>query len=222
MISQEKKKSTFSFFTIIISDLITGILIYKAHRTISNHQESFILRLYREKNKKGFIKAFSGSPTSFTSGFCQVSRVMRTLFVRNLYLWPRFHANVVESLKDKTTPEVIELHIDMTQAMKNIQTAILDSMNFTLQELKQRNPSLSFNDSDEEYLSVENAMSKTFHKTLQRELDPIWHQLSGQTKRLVSDMKTLRSVLSHLTHYDCITFYRYVCTNGTLYHWLSL
>ena len=135
---------------------------------------------------------------------------MRTLFVRNLYLWPRFHANVVESLKDKTTPEVIELHIDMTQAMKNIQTAILDSMNFTLQELKQRNPSLSFDDSDEEYLSVENAMSKTFHKTLQRELDPIWHQLSGQTKRLVSDMKTLRSILSHLTHYDCITFYRYV------------
>ena len=184
-------------------------MIYKAHRTISNHQESFILRLYRDKNKKGFIKAFSGSPTSFTSGFCQVSRVMRTLFVRNLYLWPRFHANVVESLKDKTTPEVIELHIDMTQAMKNIQTAILDSMNFTLQELKQRNPSLSFDDSDEEYLSVENAMSKTFHKTLQRELDPIWHQLSGQTKRLVSDMKTLRSILSHLTHYDCITFYRY-------------
>ena len=117
-------------------------MIYKAHRTISNHQESFILRLYREKNKKGFIKAFSGSPTSFTSGFCQVSRVMRTLFVRNLYLWPRFHANVVESLKE-VTPEVIELHVDMTGAMQTIQTAILDLMNFTLQELKRLNPTLN-------------------------------------------------------------------------------
>ena len=83
-------------------------------------------------------------------------------------------------------------------------------MSYTLQELKRLNPSLTFNDSDEEYLSVENAMSKSFHKNLQQELDPIWHQLSWKTKHLVSDMKTLRSVLNHLTHYDCITFYRYI------------
>ena len=190
------------------SDLITGLLIYKAHRTANTCQEAFILRLYRGKNKKGFIKAISGSPISFTAGFCQVSRVMRSLFVKNLYLWPRFHANVVESLKTHT-PEVIELQIDMTKAMKDIQTSILDAMSYTLQELKRLNPSLSISDSaDEEYLSVENAMSKSFHKKLQQELDPIWHQLSWKTKHLVSDMKTLRSVLIHLTHYDCITFYR--------------
>ena len=134
---------------------------------------------------------------------------MRSLFVRNLYLWPRFHTNVVENLRE-ITPEVIELHIDMTEAMKHIQTSILDSMSYTLQELKRLNPSLTFNDSDEEYLSVENAMSKSFHKNLQQELDPIWHQLSWRTKHLVSDMKTLRSVLNHLTHYDCITFYSFV------------
>ena len=67
---------------------------------------------------------------------------MRGLFVRNLNLWPRFHANVVESLKE-VTPEVIELHVDMTGAMQTIQTAILDLMNFTLQELKRLNPSLN-------------------------------------------------------------------------------
>ena len=48
----------------------------------------------------GFIKAFSSSPLSFTSGFCQVQRVMRNLFVRNLYLWPRFHLQVNETLKE--------------------------------------------------------------------------------------------------------------------------
>ena len=86
----------------------------------------------------------------------------------------------------------------MTPNMLNIQTAILDLMSFTLQELKRLNPSLNGtfskdpNEESEERLSVENAISKTFHKTLQQELEPIWHQLSWKTKQLVSDMKTLR------------------------------
>ena len=74
---------------------------------------------------------------------------MRGLFVKNLNLWPRFHANVVESLKE-VTPEVIELHVDMTGAMQTIQTAILDLMNFTLQELKRLNPSLNYGSFDKE------------------------------------------------------------------------
>ena len=35
-------------------------------------------------------------------------------------------------------------------------------------------------------------------KRLHRELDPIWHQLSGKTRQLV---KTLSTVLTYLTHY---------------------
>jgi DNA excision repair protein ERCC-4 len=38
----------------------------------------------------------------------------------------------------------------------------------------------------------------------------VWHQLSWRTKQLVSDMKTLRYILTHLTNYDCITFYSFV------------
>ena len=40
-------------------NLITGILVYKAHKTVSTCQEAFIIRLFREKNKKGFIKAWT-------------------------------------------------------------------------------------------------------------------------------------------------------------------
>lgn len=107
-------------------DLVTGVLVYKAHRVIETSQEAFILRLYRQKNKvdcvfyvikvvflsntltnivklhlqKGFIKAFSSSPVSFTRGFSQVTRVMKSLYVRNLYLWPRFHATILSTLKE--------------------------------------------------------------------------------------------------------------------------
>ena len=38
----------------------------------------------------GFIKAFSDAPEPFTNGFCQLERVMRNLFLKNVYLWPRY------------------------------------------------------------------------------------------------------------------------------------
>ena len=38
----------------------------------------------------GFIKAFSDHPQAFTRGFFQVEKVMKNLFVRKLYLWPRY------------------------------------------------------------------------------------------------------------------------------------
>ena len=94
--------------------------------------------------------------------------------------------------------------------MQDVQTAVLDLISFTLKELKRLNPSL-----DTEELTVENSMSKSFHKILQRELDPVWHQLSGKSRQLVSDLKTLRLVLTYLTQYDCITFYNFVSTLKT-------
>lgn len=95
---------------------ITGIIILRAHQVIESCQEAFVLRLFRQTNKvcfkinhnhkyfniplqTGFIKAFSNSPQSFTVGFGHVERIMRTLFVKELYLWPRFHSLVIQSLK---------------------------------------------------------------------------------------------------------------------------
>ena len=119
---------------------------------------------------------------------------MRNLFVRNLYLWPRFHADVSSCLKE-CTPSVTELHLELTPAMATIQSSALDLLNFTLQELKRLNPSLAAYDE----LSVESALGRTFQKQLQAELDPIWHQLSWKTKQLVADLRTLRTVILYLT-----------------------
>lgn len=77
------------FFIFPSSSFSAGILVYRAHKIIESCQEAFILRLFRQKNKTGFIKAFTDKATSFSSGFCQVERVMRNLFVKKLYLWPR-------------------------------------------------------------------------------------------------------------------------------------
>ncbi|XP_027695290.1 DNA repair endonuclease XPF [Vombatus ursinus] len=184
----------------IPSDLITGILVYKAHRIIDSCQEAFILRLFRQKNKHGFIKAFSDNAVAFDTGFCHVERVMRNLFVRKLYLWPRFHV-AVNSFLEQHKPEVVEIHVAMTPAMLAIQTAILDILNACLKELKCHNPSLEVED-----LSLENAIGKPFDKTIRHYLDPLWHQLGAKTKSLVQDLKILRTLLQYLSQYDCVTF----------------
>nr|XP_004652331.1 DNA repair endonuclease XPF [Jaculus jaculus] len=184
----------------IPSDLITGILVYRAHRIIESCQEAFILRLFRQKNKRGFIKAFTDNAVAFNTGFCHVERVMRNLFVKKLYLWPRFHV-AVHSFLEQHKPEVVEIHVSMTPAMLAIQTAILDILNACLKELKCHNPSLEVED-----LSLENAIGKPFDKTIRHYLDPLWHQLGAKTKSLVQDLKILRTLLLYLSQYDCVTF----------------
>ncbi|CAH2306930.1 DNA repair endonuclease XPF [Pelobates cultripes] len=184
----------------IPANLVSGILVYKAHKIIESCQEAFILRLYRQKNKQGFIKAFTDNPIAFNMGFCQVERVMRNLFVRKLYLWPRFHISV-NSFLEKHKPEVVELHISMTPAMLAIQASILDIMNACLKELKRYNPALEVED-----LSLESAIGKAFDKTIRHYLDPLWHQLGAKTKSLVQDLKILRTLLQYLSQYDCVTF----------------
>ncbi|XP_018313372.1 DNA repair endonuclease XPF [Mycetomoellerius zeteki] len=181
--------------------LVTGILVYRAHNILNAYQEAFALRLYRQNNKTGFIKAFTSSSLAFTVGFLKVERVMKALFVKKLYLWPRFHATINNCLS-KHEPDVIELHVQITTKMQNIQSTLLDVMNYVVKELKRLNKYL---DLDE--LTVENAVAKKFHKQLHLQIDPIWHQLSITTKQFFSDLKTLRSLIISLTYEDSVSFY---------------
>ncbi|KAK2179590.1 hypothetical protein NP493_480g01020 [Ridgeia piscesae] len=173
---------------------VSGILVYNAHKIIESCQEAFILRLYRERNK-----AFSDRAQAFTMGFCHVERVMRNLFVRRLYLWPRFQALIVD---------VVELQVEMTAAMRACQTALLDLIDGCVKELKLGNTRL---DTDE--ITVENALTHTFDKIVRIYLDPVWHQLSQKTKQLVADIKMLRHFVEYvlyLTQCDCVSFYNLV------------
>ncbi|BFY99533.1 hypothetical protein BsWGS_02573 [Bradybaena similaris] len=183
---------------------VTGILVYRAHKIIESCQEAFILRLYRQKNKTGFIKAFTDNPEAYTCGFCHVERMMKNLFVKKLFLWPRFHASIVSTF-NKHKVDVIEVHQRMTPAMTSCQTSLLDLINACISELKRSNPSIDTDD-----ITVENALSKSFETIIRLQLEPVWHQLSFRTRQLVSDLKTLRLILRHLTQYDCVTFYSLV------------
>ena len=51
--------------------------------------EAFIVRLFREKNKTGFVKAFSDQPEHITSGFSPLKNIMKELQLRNVHIYPR-------------------------------------------------------------------------------------------------------------------------------------
>lgn len=53
-------------------ELITGIFVLRAHNVIESCQEAFALRLYRQHNKTGFVKAFSHYVEGFTQGYGHV------------------------------------------------------------------------------------------------------------------------------------------------------
>lgn len=114
---------------------------------------------------------------------------MRNIFVKELYLWPRFHLLIQKSLK-AFDPQVIEFSIPMTLKMTQIQTHILDIMNYLVSELTRQNKYV-----DMQEITVENCVTKKFHKILQSQLDCVWHQLSPRTKLLIADLKVLRSLM---------------------------
>ncbi|OBZ77930.1 DNA repair protein rad16 [Grifola frondosa] len=190
----------------IPTHLITGILVLHAERVTPTSAEAFIVRLYREKNKTGFLKAFSDQPEYITSGMSPLRTIMKELQLRTVHIYPRFHAEVKESL-DRKQPDLIELHQDMTESMAEIHHAIVQCMTTTLSELKRANTMANLDD-----LSIDNAYFRSFDMIVRRILDPVWHKVGPRTKQLVSDLATLRRLLSYLLTYDALAFHAYLET----------
>ncbi|CAF2914166.1 unnamed protein product [Rotaria sp. Silwood2] len=185
-------------------DLITGLLVYRAHRITDSSPESFIVRLYRHKNKTGFIKGFSDSALDFTRGYNQLECVMKNLFLRNVYLYPRFHVTI-RSTFEHCSPDVIELQVSLTLLMTDIQVSLMELINACLQELRSSTAWI-----DNDILTVDQAILNSFERLIHLQLQPIWNQVSIRTKQLLNDIKTLRLFVLYLTQYDCVTFYNAV------------
>lgn len=186
-------------------DLVTGIIVYRAHRVYDDCLMSFILRLYRMKNKKGFVKALSQNPQSFFGDYGKLDKIMRSLFVTSLHLWPRFHATVQSSLASpRAQPEVIEINLPMSETMKKIQFDLMDLIDLCLKELAKTNTAFLY---DSDQLNVENAINNSFDNFIKRRFDEIWHQLGSRAKRLINDIRWLRNLLHLLTQSDVVAFY---------------
>ncbi|ORX60262.1 hypothetical protein DM01DRAFT_1332415 [Hesseltinella vesiculosa] len=188
------------------STLINGIIIYNAHQIRPNSMEDLVLQIYRNENEQGFIKAFSDHPDAFTSGFAPLQNTLKILQLRHVELWPRFQVVVAENLS-KGNEEVIELRQPMTPAMDKIQNALVECMETTMSEVRRANSRV-----DVPEYTFENALFKSFDMVIRQQLDPVWHQISPDTKHLVGDLRILRQLIAYLTDYDSITFNSFIET----------
>ncbi|KAI9337340.1 hypothetical protein BD770DRAFT_422590 [Pilaira anomala] len=186
--------------------LINGIIVYNAHRVKANSMEELILRIYRDHNEEGFIKAFSDHPELFVTGFAPLQTRLKSMFLRKVHLWPRFQMTVSENLS-QTNNDVIELRQPLSESLEIIQQSLVQCMEDTLSELRRSNPTIDVGE-----IKIENSFFKSFDTIVRRQLDPIWHQVSSASKQLVGDLKILRQLLGYLTTYDCVSFYSFIET----------
>jgi DNA excision repair protein ERCC-4 len=186
---------------------ITGMVVLHAERVVATAVEAFILRIYRQFNKDGFLKAFSDAPEAFTSGFSPLAKMMRNLFLCTPILYPRFHLDVVRSLEARRKAEVIELEVPMTEGMASIQAAIMECVEAAIGDLKKGNSGLDMSD-----WNLDNALQGNFDQIVMRQLNPVWHRLHPRTKQVAADLRLLRTMLHDLLALDCVKFNQYLDT----------
>ena len=186
---------------------INGLVVLNAHKVNENCLEAFICRLFRSKNRTGFIKGFSEKPNLFCNEMNKLDRAMRYMFVKRLSLWPRFHVGVTESFQKRTSPDVVELRLPLTELMKKIQYSIIQLISMCLKEVARSNLSILC---DFDNLTPENVICWNLNQYYVRHFYPIWNQLNAKTKRTLEDIKLLKNILFSLTSDDCVTFYQIV------------
>jgi DNA excision repair protein ERCC-4 len=188
-------------------ETVTGLIVLHAERVVATSSEAFIVRIFRQFNKIGFLKAFSDSPEPLTSSYAPLASMMRNLFLRKPSLWPRFHVSIAQSLEGKKKADVIELEVPMSGAMIAIQTAVMECVEVSIAELKKANTGLEMDD-----WTLDSALHQNFDAIVRRQLDPVWHRVSWRTKQIANDLTVLRSILHSLLSYDCVSLLKYLDT----------
>lgn len=199
---------------ILIVDLLTntvspkdidGMLIAHADQVTNDSTSAFIIRIYTSLRRRDqcFIKAITDKPENLSMGFAKVSKTLKALQVRHLFLFPRFHDLVKQELESRQ-PDVEELHQSLAPSVKEIQKALVSAVQTCVRELKKSAPFLEWTGPE---LSIENCVTTSFDRAISRQLEKDWHRLKPETKQLSQDLKTLRTLFQSLIQYDCIKFY---------------
>eukprot|EP01132_Coremiostelium_polycephalum_P004610 gene4610-5759_t len=163
--------------------LVSGIIIVNAHRVTDTSTESLLIRLYRQTNKTGFIKAFTSDAPALGGEINKTQRLMKLLHVSRLLLFPRFHTQIT-SVLDQHPPDLVELSVEMTPSMKNIEKSLTATINACIQRLKSKN----------NLQHIEDDFIYSFDSVLQQQFKPIWANLTTYSKQLISDIKLLKSL----------------------------
>lgn len=103
---------------------------------------------------------------------------------------------------------IVEFEVSLTPMMKEIQTALINSMEISLTEIRRTCKGLT----DLDDLHFDKALSRDLYLEISKKLQPVWHRVQPQTKAEVNNLKSLRLFLTTLLSYDSITFLKIFST----------
>jgi DNA excision repair protein ERCC-4 len=95
----------------------------------------------------------------------------------------------------------------MTDAMRDIQNAVLECVEVSISELRKSNTGIEMED-----WTLDSALHRNFDTIIRRQLDPVWHRTSFKTRQVVRDLTLLRTILHALLTYDAVNFNKYLDT----------
>eukprot|EP00963_Diacronema_lutheri_P011251 scaffold1347_cov350-Pavlova_lutheri.AAC.59 len=189
---------------------VSGVVVLNAERVSENSGEGFSVRLLLEgaaelNQKSIFIWGLSDSPHRLVGTFGAVEKVMKALYVRRLYLWPRFKAEVHESLpKEVLEPCVVEVSQPLTPRMQAIQDGLWDVMKACLKELRRvAKGTLDTSDIDTDDTC---GLFKDVEEQLWRQIRGARHAVGSKTRQIVRDIGTLRRLVGHLLRLEPVVF----------------
>eukprot|EP00835_Amoeboradix_gromovi_P004564 NODE_363_length_10100_cov_0.133787.p2 type:complete len:788 gc:universal NODE_363_length_10100_cov_0.133787:10022-7659(-) len=194
---------------ILITDLINNVIDFKlikcvlvleADKVTESSTEHFILKLIHQHTTPS-IKGFSQNPEKFVFGFNKIERMLSSLYLQNLFLYPRYRDAVNDGLKKL----FIEEHsIPVQKDLLDIEHCIRDCLQIVISDLKS---SCRWIDPTE--ITLEKSLTSNFEFLLKQELEPNDYKLSDSSQLAIEEIKFFKHLLSYLYDYDCISFLKY-------------
>ncbi|CAO4365151.1 unnamed protein product [Caenorhabditis nigoni] len=180
-------------------DRIAAIFVYRAHQTLNAFQDSFILRLYREKKPDGMVKAFTDVPNVLSS-LGQLQRLVDRLYIRHVELMPRF-SSIIETELNRYQLKTAIFSVDVPTALRRVHRTLIEFIKVCVRDL--RTSSLSGKQTDE---PVEEMIHVPWATTqLEKRLRDRRGNISEKQQRLLNDVASLREILQLSENMDVAT-----------------
>ncbi|EFO85956.1 hypothetical protein CRE_02256 [Caenorhabditis remanei] len=183
----------------IPTDRVAAIFVYRAHQTLNAFQDSFILRLYREKKPDGMVKAFTDVPNTLSS-LGQLQRLVDRLYVRHVELLPRF-SNIIETELNKYQLKTAIFSVDVPTPLRRVHRTLIEFIKVCVRDL--RTSSLAGKHADDQ---LEEMVHVPWASTLlEKRLRDRRGNISEKQQRLLNDVASLREILQLSENMDVAT-----------------
>ncbi|TKR76572.1 hypothetical protein L596_017691 [Steinernema carpocapsae] len=185
---------------------VSGIMVYRAHTLMTSFQESFILRLLREKKPGVFVKAFSDCPAAIVAGgIGQLQRLVDKLYVRRVRVLPRFDVDVKTDFdRELSYQQLVEIRVDLPTPYRKVVSPLVDIIRTCVRELKQASPGVTSSMAEESA----SPYSGVIPSALEIELKQKSLMLTEKQQRLLKDLSQLRGIMEQVEHLDPISAFR--------------